>query len=286
MTSRVEAALAAAIERTQTEAPPTLAAAIAHAVFPGGARVRPRLLLAVAEACGDDAPALSDAAACALELVHCASLVHDDMPCFDDAATRRGQPSVHRVFGEAVALLVGDGLIVQAFGVVAAQGGLHSARAVAILEALAVAAGPSTGIVAGQAWESEASPALERYHQAKTGALFRAAAAMGALAAGHDPGPWRRVGDQLGDAYQVADDLLDAVGTAQDAGKPVGRDEVLNRPSAVASLGVEGALRRLELHVDEAVAAVPTCPGREGLRALIRQIAVRLVPHSLRQHAA
>ena len=95
-------------------APPRLMAAMGHAVFPGGARIRPQLCVAVARACGQDAPELTDAAAVALEFMHCASLVHDDMPCFDDADTRRGLPTVHKQFGEPLALLTGDALIVAA----------------------------------------------------------------------------------------------------------------------------------------------------------------------------
>ena len=102
------------------EGPPLLAAAMRHAVFPGGARIRPQLCLAVARACGDAHPALADAAAAAIELLHCASLVHDDLPCFDDAATRRGQPSVHAAYGERLAVLAGDALIVLAFQTLAA----------------------------------------------------------------------------------------------------------------------------------------------------------------------
>ena len=113
---RIERALTTALARTEHPGgPPLLAAALRHAVFPRGARVRPRLCLAVARACGEDDPAITDAAAAAIELLHCASLVHDDLPCFDDAATRRGRPSVHYAFGQPLAVLAGDALIVLAF---------------------------------------------------------------------------------------------------------------------------------------------------------------------------
>src|SRR5690349_13610196 len=116
MVTRIEGALADSVLLAEAAgAPPRLAAAMRHAVFPRGGRVRPRLVLAVAGCCGDDQPALSSAAASAVELLHCASLVHDDMPCFDDADTRRGKPSVHRAFGAPLALLAGDALIVLAF---------------------------------------------------------------------------------------------------------------------------------------------------------------------------
>ncbi len=114
--ARIESSLADAVLSAEASgAPPRLAAAMRHAVFPKGARIRPRLTLAVAAACGDDQPRLASAAAAAIELLHCASLVHDDLPCFDDADMRRGRPSVHRAFGEPLAVLAGDALIVLAF---------------------------------------------------------------------------------------------------------------------------------------------------------------------------
>src|SRR5689334_15320992 len=113
---RIEQALFSAVDRAAgAGCPPRLAAAMHHAVFPRGARIRPRLCLSVARACGEDDPGLADAAAASIELLHCASLVHDDLPCFDDAVVRRGRPSVHKAFGESLAVLAGDALIVLAF---------------------------------------------------------------------------------------------------------------------------------------------------------------------------
>jgi geranylgeranyl diphosphate synthase, type II len=286
MANRIEAALAAAVAHAEAGAPPKLAGALRHAVFPGGARVRPRLCLAVAAACGDDQPALSDAAASALELLHCASLVHDDLPCFDDAPLRRGRPSVHKAFGEPIAVLTGDALIVLAFETVTRAGGASPERLGALLLTLAKASGSPHGLVAGQAWESESSIELEAYHRAKTGSLFTAATLCGALSAGADPLPWKAMGARLGEAYQVADDLLDAVGDSHDGGKPTLRDAALARPSAVALFGVKGAVQRLRALVGEAMDSVPACPGREGLQLLTAQMADRLVPEGLKQSAA
>jgi geranylgeranyl diphosphate synthase type II len=140
-----------------------------HAVFPGGARIRPQLCLAVALACGDDDPALADAMAAALELLHCASLVHDDLPCFDNADTRRGLPSVHRAFGERLAVLSGDALIVMAFRELARAGSRHPERLATVMRWLDEGVGPPDGIVAGQAWECEPSARLDQYQRAKTG---------------------------------------------------------------------------------------------------------------------
>lgn len=284
---RIERALEAAVQRADGGiAPPRIIAAVRHAVFPGGARVRPSLCLAVAGACGDDQPGLADAAACAIELMHGASLVHDDMPCFDDAATRRGKASVHAAFGAPLALLAGDAMIVLAFEQIAQAGFQAPRRLAALVGQLARATGLPGGIVAGQAWESEAEINLSHYHRAKTGALFVAATRMGALAAGADPTPWTAVGAKLGEAYQVADDLADAVGRAEDLGKPVGQDAAHARPNAVTALGVPGALARLESLLAEAIAAIPACPGDAALRDLVALQARRLTPRDLARSAA
>jgi geranylgeranyl diphosphate synthase type II len=284
---RIEAVLEAAVVRAeQDSAPPKLAAALRYAVFPGGARVRPNLCLAVAAACGDDNPAMADAAAAAIELLHCASLVHDDLPCFDDAKTRRGKPSVHAMFGAPLAVLTGDALIVMAFDGLARSGAGAPARLPMVLSAITRGVGMPNGIVAGQAWESEPFTPVEPYHRAKTGALFVAATTSGALAAGSDPGPWRELGEKLGAAYQVADDLADAVATEQDCGKPTGRDAALERPSLVAKLGLGGAYARLEALVGEAVAAIPLCAGAKELRDLVQMQAVRLAPKQPARSAA
>ena len=285
MKTNMDAALASAISDDEC-GPPRLAAAIRYAVFPGGARIRPRLCLAVAEACGNDSPALAEAAACALELVHCASLVHDDLPCFDDASTRRGKPSVHRMFGEPLAVLAGDALIVRAFETLAHGASKTPLRLASLTVTLARAIGTPNGLIAGQAWESEPSVPLERYHRAKTGALFMAATMSGAIAAGRDPAPWRAMGERLGEAYQVADDLMDALAPHDEAGKPAQQDAARGRPNAVATLGVSGAVARLRELVAEAAASVPACSGAPMLRGLVLEMAERLVPASLKQSAA
>jgi geranylgeranyl diphosphate synthase type II len=281
--ARIEASLADAVLLAEAAgAPPRLAAAMRHAVFPKGARIRPRLTLAVAGACGDDRPGLASAAAAAIELLHCASLVHDDMPCFDDAETRRGKPSVHRAFGVPLAVLAGDALILLAFQTLARSTPCAPERLGPVLAAIGDGVGVPFGIVAGQAWECEPKVDLSEYQRQKTGALFAAAAVAGAAAAGHaEAEAWRLLGDRLGEAYQVADDLRDAVETEAAIGKPVGRDAVLGRPSAVAEFGLEGAVARLRGLSEAAVAAIPACPGQAMLRALMLQEAQRLVPRSL-----
>lgn len=287
MSIAVEKLLAKVVERSLgTATPPKLAEALRYAVLEGGARVRPKLCLAVASACGDDDPELSQGVAAAIELLHCASLVHDDLPCFDDAATRRGRPSVHCAFGEPLAVLVGDALIVAAFETLGRSAGAHPERLGPLTAHLASAAGAARGLVAGQAWESEPATELRTYHQAKTGGLFRAATTCGAMAAGGSAERWAALGDRIGEAYQVADDLRDAVCDEDELGKPPRQDQSLARPSAVAHLGVDGARARLEALIAEAVDAIPACAGALVLQELVRQQAERLMPARFRTSAA
>lgn len=270
----------AALERhlAGRDQPPTLGRALRHALFPGGGRVRPVFSLSVSVACGDDRPAVADAAAAALELLHCASLVHDDLPCFDDAQTRRGVPSVHAAYGEALAVLAGDGLIVLAFQALADVSPEAGDRLGRLMGEIAGSAGMPHGLVSGQALESEQEIALSTYHAAKTGALFEAAAAAGAIAAGADPEAWRPVGRGLGAAYQIADDLHDHVGTDGSMGKPTGQDARLERPSAVSEYGCDGAVLRLKTVLSEAADAVPDGPLAPVLRQYIASQAARFVP--------
>lgn len=272
---RIDQALNGALSRGAA-APPRLAAALPYAVFPGGARVRPTILLSVAMACGDDRPELSDAAAASLELIHCASLVHDDLPAFDDADTRRGKVTVHRAFSEPLAILAGDSLIVLAFETLARASARAPARALGLIETLATRTGAPHGICAGQAWESEPSVELSEYHRAKTGALFIAATRMGAIAAGHDPEPWDELGARIGEAFQVADDLKDALGTEAETGKPAGQDAARARPNAVQSLGVQGAMRHMQDILSGAIASIPSCPGEAHLAQMVTAYARRI----------
>ncbi len=268
------------------DGPPSLNAAMRYAVFPGGARIRPRLCLAVARACGNDQPECSVTVAAAIELLHCASLVHDDLPCFDDAATRRGRPAVHVAFSEQLAVLTGDALIVLAFQALANAGAAVPQRLPVLVTIVARAVGAPHGITAGQAWECEPHIALAQYQRAKTGALFAAATAGGAAAAGYDPDSWHLLGERIGEAYQIADDLRDVVAKEGELGKPTGRDLALGRPNAANSLGIGSAVARLEDLVRSAIDAIPKCPGANDLRAHILAEASRLLPRELARPAA
>jgi geranylgeranyl diphosphate synthase type II len=287
--SKIEQVLTAVIGRAADRTcPPLLARAVRYAVFPGGARLRPKLCLAVAAANGDSDPALSAAGAAAIELLHCASLVHDDLPCFDNAGQRRGKPSVHVAFGDQIAVLTGDALIVLAFESLGLAAGDCQApqRLPSLLAITSRAVGMPFGISAGQAWECEPSVDVSHYHQAKTGSLFVAATCAGAAAAGVDVEPWTRLGECIGEGYQVADDIRDMTADAKVLGKPVGQDETLGRPSAVREMGVDGAVRRLRQLVEEGVESIPDCPGGDLLRLLIVEESKRFVPKDLARRAA
>ena len=262
-------------------APPRLVLAMRHAVFSGGARIRPQLCMAVAAACGDDAPHLTNATAVALELMHCASLVHDDMPAFDNADMRRGQPSVHKAFSEPLALLAGDGLIVMAYRVMLQAAGTHADRVLALMDNLTHGVGLPHGIVAGQAWECETSADLGRYQRAKTGALFVSATCAGALSCGQAPQPWVALGAYLGEAYQVADDIRDVIADAASLGKPVGQDALHARPSSTQALGLEGAIAHFDHLIAQASGSIPACSYRDMLCQLVEHEAERLVPKAL-----
>lgn len=236
--------------------------AMHDATFPGGRRIRPRLAMAAARAARtmDPDAALELRAACSIELVHCASLVHDDLPCFDDAHERRGRPAVHVMHGEATALLVGDALLALAFESLA-QPSEHPERALELSRRLAMATGSRFGIIGGQSLESKSFEAGEpvgyasvrRYHDLKTVPLFRIATELGALASGvADPDAWGGIGHWLGAAFQIADDLYDLGVAGHNCGKPVGRDAALGRPNAARALGHAAAFAELGEHLARA----------------------------------
>lgn len=274
--------------------PQALHRAMRHAVFSGGKRIRPRLLLTVAAACAaaEAELELARCAACAVELVHSASLVHDDLPCFDDAAMRRGRPTVHKVYGEAVAVLAGDALLTRAFEVLAESPPRLARRAMRIVRLLGQATGSREGIIGGQSLEQGPTPSgqgqaktealvcepdiLSRYHAMKTAALFRLAAEAGATAAGATDAPaWSEVGQCLGLAYQLADDLCDVCGNVDSAGKPVRRDAALGRPNAAMLVGEQRTRSRLNALLEQSITLTRTLAADPvPLVALIEELAV------------
>lgn len=277
--NRIEKALNAALaEACSGECPPRLASALRYAVFPGGARVRPKLVLAVAQACGEVDAKAAMAGACAIEMLHCASLVHDDMPCFDGAAYRRGKPSVHVAYGERIAVLTGDALIIEAFAATSAYP--------QISRIVARGVGAPSGICAGQAWECETTMDLVRYQRAKTGALFAACTMVGAAAASRDAAPWHGLGMVIGEAFQVADDLRDVAGVSGEIGKPTGQDAANGLPNMVSTLGFDGAMQHLENLLGRVVDSIPECPGRAALGQQIIAVSRAMVPKQFARGAA
>ncbi|HEU4371895.1 MAG TPA: farnesyl diphosphate synthase [Telluria sp.] len=248
----VEEALGGYLPQAGAE-PARLHEAMRYTVLGGGKRVRPLLVFAAGGLFGADTEALARAAA-AVEMIHAYSLVHDDMPCMDDDALRRGKPTVHVAYDEATALLVGDALQAQAFAVLA-DGDLPAARQVAMLRVLAVAAG-SAGMCGGQAIDlasvgvSLTLAQLERMHQLKTGALLGASVMLGALA-GRDVTQAERAAldaysNAIGLAFQVVDDVLDATADSATLGKTAGKDAAANKPTYVSILGLEESKRLAE----------------------------------------
>ena len=278
MKEKLEEALKKAIKKaSRSPAPPKLAAAMDYAIFPGGARVRPQLCLAVSNACGLDNFDLSMASAVAVEMMHCASLVHDDLPAFDNAEVRRGKPTVHKAFDEPLAVLCGDSLIILAIQVLAAKGFSAPERLGKLINVLTTSTGMPYGICSGQGWESEKTIDLSSYHKLKTASLFVAATKMGAISAGEDPEPWAELGQRIGEAFQVADDLKD-FSDSQKSGKSNNRDSENERPNAVLKLGEQGAIKRLQDILAGAIASIPSCPGEVELIKIVRSQAERLTP--------
>jgi geranylgeranyl diphosphate synthase type II len=273
----VEAALLARVERRWVDVPARLAEAMRYSLFAGGKRLRPILALAAAEAVGGRPLGAALEFACALEMVHTYSLIHDDLPCMDDDDLRRGRPTSHKVFGEGLAVLAGDGLLTEAFGFVTEVGGPVGA---ALAHELASGAG-AAGMVGGQLLDLDATDSketvgaaqVERIHRAKTAALIGASTAGGAIAAeakAEVVASMREYGIALGLAFQAADDWLDVEASEQARGKRAGGDAELKKATLVSELGVEGAKRRAKEHADRAVGLIAHLPGPEWLMALAR----------------
>ena len=275
---RIDTAIRAALATASAEpAPGRLVAALDHAVLPGGARIRPTILMAVAQACGDDRPAVTDAAAAALELVHCASLVHDDLPCFDDADLRRGKPSVHRAHSEPLAVLTGDSLIVLAFDTLGRIDRGDAARALDLVRCLSAHSGMPGGICAGQGWESEAQIDLRAYHRAKTAALFMAATEMGAISAGQEPEP-----GPISARSSARPSRWPTICATRCCRRRPRQAGAAGRPARPAQrgrrAGRRGGPRPPQGHPRGAIASIPSCPGEAALAQHGPRQAQQIVP--------
>lgn len=266
--------------------PTTLHQSMRYSLFAGGKRIRPILTLATAEALGCHATALLPVAA-SLELVHTYSLIHDDLPSMDNDDFRRGKPTNHKVFGEAMAILAGDALLTLAFELCSgpADGSeLDASRRVQLVYELAVGAG-HLGMVGGQVFDIQAEnqdidlPTLRTIHRHKTGMLIRAAVRMGAIAAGASPdqlADFTAYAEQIGLAFQIADDVLDVTGTQEELGKSPNADAQRGKKTYPTFYGVDGARKLADECVERAIHHLASF-GRtaDPLRELARYIVAR-----------
>lgn len=258
--------------------------AMNYSLLSGGKRLRPVLTLECCKLCGGtETAALS--LACAVEMIHTYSLIHDDLPCMDDDALRRGRPTNHKVYGEAAAMLAGDGLLTAAFEVAAgAAACLPAPRVVEAIETLSKAAGPA-GMVGGQALDlagegfALTQPELTQIHDLKTGAMIAAAADLGCIAAGAAVEERHAVRDfalRLGLAFQIRDDMLDVEGDPEAFGKPIGSDAAREKSTFVTLLGLSGCRDEVQRLTDGAVAALSPFAERGFLAELAVKLAQRV----------
>ncbi len=280
--------------------PPRVSESMRYSLFAGGKRLRPMLTLAAAEAVAA-AQGLSDLrarelampAACALELIHTYSLVHDDLPAMDDDTVRRGRPTNHVVFGEGMAILAGDGLLTEAFALLAREpqqvdgvdGASLAARKLGAVHIVADAAGPC-GMVGGQAIDLEAAGSartfdaegLRAMHARKTGALIRASGLAGAIMADADERQIAAIGEygtELGLAFQIVDDILDVEGASADLGKTAGKDAAADKPTYPALYGLETSRSMAAACVERALDVLRTARLEGQLPAIARWVITR-----------
>jgi geranylgeranyl pyrophosphate synthase len=280
--ARVEVALDRILPSAETE-PGILHQAMRHSVFAGGKRLRPLLVIAAARACGGG-PEAALPAACAVELIHTYSLIHDDLPSFDDELLRRGQPTCHALFGEPIAILAGDALQALAFEQLGSLRVADADSSLRTLRILARAAG-SAGMCGGQALDLHARgnlvdlPGLRRLHAAKTGALLTGSVLAGGVLAGADAASLdalRGYGDAVGLAFQVVDDLLDVEGTVERLGKRPGGDAERDQPTFPSILGVDATRREIErLRQNALDALAPFTEDADVLRGLAHYVVDR-----------
>ncbi|MGI5856687.1 MAG: polyprenyl synthetase family protein [Candidatus Merdivicinus sp.] len=259
----------------------SVAEAMAYSAEAGGKRLRPMLVLEFCRLVGGD-PAKALPFACAVEMIHTYSLIHDDLPCMDDDDLRRGRPSCHKQFGEATALLAGDGLLTKAFGVLA-EAELPAETVAAAVRTLSAFAGPE-GMVAGQMIDliNEKTPpaasVLELTYRLKTSALLQASCRLGVLAGGGTEVQVQQAGEyayHLGMAFQIIDDILDVTGDTAVLGKPVGSDASNGKVTFVTLQGLDGARRLAAQYSRNALQALSAFAGSEELSAMTEQLLSR-----------
>lgn len=260
----------------------TLTKSMEYSLMAGGKRLRPILLMAAADACGKDGRAFITSA-CALEMIHTYSLIHDDLPAMDDDNLRRGKPTNHVKFGTGMATLAGDGLLTMAFEVLTREKNVRPETILSVIREVSVAAGTS-GMVGGQAIDLESEgrridlTCLRRMHMGKTGALFRAALRTGAILAGaseKELAALTQYAEAFGLAFQITDDILDVTGSEAEIGKPVGSDR-RNEKSTYVTLT---SLARAQELADEAIESALSAVEIFGEKASFLQDLVRFLSH-------
>jgi geranylgeranyl diphosphate synthase type II len=238
----------------ETDPPATIHRAMRYSLFAGGKRIRPILCLEAARAVSGEADGVITAA-CSLELIHTYSLIHDDLPALDNDDYRRGKPTCHKVFGEAMAILAGDALLTLAFQVLSSMNRHYVDRQVRMIAELAAAAGTQGGMIGGQVadLEGEGKPPtpelLESIHRAKTGAILRASVRLGAIYAGADAHQIHRLssyGEHCGLAFQIVDDILDVEQSSEELGKTAGKDARQQKITFPAVYGLAESKRMAE----------------------------------------
>lgn len=258
----VERALQAELDRTDI-LDDKLRASMAYSLMAGGKRLRPILLMAAADAVGADGTKFITAA-CALEMIHTYSLIHDDLPAMDNDDYRRGKLTNHKAYDEGTAILAGDALLTLAFTVILRQQDVPAERLLRVVDEMSRASG-AEGMVGGQMLDLEAEnrrismEELRRVHMGKTGALFRAALRSGAILAGASEQQLAALtayADHFGLAFQITDDILDVIGTAEDIGKPVGSDEKNHKSTYVTLTSLDEAQSLARQMVESAVDAL------------------------------
>lgn len=278
---KVDATLDRLLPAEATE-PVTIHRAMRYSVFAGGKRIRPVLCLAAGELIAGDAPGLAEAAA-TLELIHTYSLIHDDLPALDNDDLRRGRPTNHKVFGEAMAILAGDALLTLAFEVLGKLPGAAAERRAALVAELATASGTVGGMIGGQVHDIEGEGApptaalLERIHRAKTGALLRASVRLGAICAGADDEQLAALtayGEHIGLAFQIVDDILDVEQSSAALGKTAGKDEAQQKITFPAVHGLALSKQMAEAERQQAHAALAPFGARAGHLKAIADLVV------------
>jgi geranylgeranyl diphosphate synthase type II len=261
----------------ESEEPPTIHQAMRYSVFAGGKRVRPILVLASGESLGGPRQTLLHLGA-GIEMMHTYSLIHDDLPALDNDDLRRGRPTCHKVFGEAIAILAGDALMTRCYQVLAELPNVPDSTRLAVIQEVAYATGTVVGMIGGQVVDLESegkpisAPVLEYIHRSKTGALLTTCTRCGALAAGANAAQLQALteyGRKIGLAFQIVDDILDMTASSEKLGKTAGKDQKVKKATYPALYGIEASRQKAQELISAAMEEIKELGNRaEPLRAL------------------